>query len=187
MNIKLMSLALGLVISVTGTGQNRFFTKTGHIEFFSHTAIEDIQAVNDQVTSFMDISTGDMVFAVLIRSFEFPKPLMQEHFNENYLESEKFPKASFEGKISNMKAIDFTKPGNYPVKVTGKLSIHGVTRDIAADGQLTVKKDTIVGDAVFNIRPEDYNINIPAMVKQKLAEYLKVTVQMNYQLYSPKK
>jgi hypothetical protein len=184
---RIVWLALCLAFSLTASSQNRYFTKTGHIDFFSHTSVEDIKGVNDQVTSFLDISTGDMVFSVLNRSFQFAKPLMQEHFNENYMESEKFPKSSFEGKITDLKAIDFTKSGKYPVKVTGKLTVHGVVKDVSADGTFRVDKDKISGESVFPINPEDYGIKIPNVVRQNLAESMRVTVQMNYQLYVPKK
>lgn len=187
MKNKILWMALFLVFSLTTTAQKRYFTKTGHIDFFSHTAIEDIKGVNDQVTSFLDIATGDMVFSVLNRSFQFVKPLMQEHFNENYIESEKFPKSSFDGKIADLKSIDFAKSGKYPVKVAGKLTIHGVTKDIEAAGFLTIDKDKINGESVFSINPEDYGIKIPGVVRQNIAESFKVTVQMNYQLYTPKK
>jgi len=187
MKSKMVWLTVCMAVSLTASAQNRYFTKTGHIDFYSHTAVEDIKGVNDQVTSFLDIATGDMVFSVLSRSFQFAKPLMQEHFNENYMESEKFPKASFEGKIADLKAIDFAKPGRYSVKVAGKLTIHGVTRDIEANGSLTVDNGKIAGESVFLVNPEDYGIKIPGVVRQNIAEAMKVTVQMNYQLYSPKK
>ena len=187
MNNRIFCLILVLALTLSVSAQNRYFTKTGHIDFFSHTSVEDIKAVNDQVTSFLDITSGEMVFSVLCRSFQFPKPLMQEHFNENYMESEKFPKASFTGKISDLKAVDFTKPGKYPVKVAGKLTIHGATKDIEADGELAVGTDKIDGTAVFSVKPEDYDIKIPAVVKANFAESMKINVQMNYQLYIPKK
>jgi polyisoprenoid-binding protein YceI len=187
MNKSVLWLALGLAVSLSLQAQNRYFTKTGHIEFYSHTAVEDIKGINDQVTSFMDITTGDMVFSILNRSFQFAKPLMQEHFNENYMESEKFPKSSFEGKIVDIKAIDFTKPGKYPVKVSGKLAIHGVTKVVEANGDLVVDKDKVTGESVFQLNPEDYGIKIPGVVRQNIAESFKITVQMNYQLYTPKK
>lgn len=174
-------------MALFANAQNRYFTKTGHIEFFSHTAMEDIKGVNDQVTSFIDISTGEMVFSVLSRSFQFAKPLMQEHFNENYMESEKFPKASFEGKVTDLKSVDFTKSGKYPVKVAGKLTIHGVIREIEASGNITVDKDKLVGESAFPLNPEDFGIKIPSVVRQNIAESMQVTVQMNYQLYVPKK
>ncbi len=187
MKSRILWLALGLTMALPSIAQNKYFTKTGHIDFFSHTAVEDIKAVNDQVTSFLDIATGELVFSVLSRSFQFPKPLMQEHFNENYMESEKFPKSSFIGKIVDLKTVDFTKEGKYPVKVTGKLTIHGVTRDIEANGEMLVGKDKVDASSVFNVKPEDYEIKIPSVVKANFAESMKVTVQMNYQLYVPRK
>ncbi|MCX6223523.1 MAG: YceI family protein [Bacteroidia bacterium] len=187
MKTRMICLTICLAFSLSVSAQNRYFTKTGHIDFYSHTAMEDIKGVNDQVTSFLDISTGDMVFAVLNRSFQFAKPLMQEHFNENYMESEKFPKASFEGKISDLNAIDFAKPGKYPVKVAGKLTIHGVTKEIASEGTLAIDKDKIVGESGFSVNPEDYGIKIPSLVRQSFADSMKLTVLMNYQLYTPKK
>jgi polyisoprenoid-binding protein YceI len=188
MNKRFFWLTISLALSISVSAQNRFFTKTGHIDFFSHTAVEDIKAVNDQVTSFLDIATGEMIFSVLSRSFQFPKPLMQEHFNENYMESEKFPKASFAGKIADLKAVDFTKPGKYQVKVSGKLTIHGVTKDVETIGELSVVgTDKIDGTSVFSVKPEDYDIRIPSVVKANFAESMKVTVQMNYQLYISKK
>jgi len=180
-------LAMCLAFPLSVSAQNRYFTKTGHIEFYSHMAMEDIKGVNDQVTSFLDIATGDMVFSVLSRSFQFAKPLMQEHFNENYMESEKFPKASFEGKIADLKSIDFSKSVKYAVKVAGKLTIHGVSKEVDALGDLTIGKDKITGESVFQVNPEDYGIRIPSVVKQNFAESMKVTVQMNYQIYIPKK
>jgi hypothetical protein len=187
MKSRIFLLTVGLAISLGLSAQTRYFTKIGHIDFYSHTSIEDIRGINDQVTSFLDISTGEMVFSVLNRSFQFAKPLMQEHFNENYIESEKFSKSSFEGKITDLKAVDFTKPGKYAVKVAGKLSIHGVTKEIEAPGELTVDKDKITGESQFSLNPEDYAIKIPAVVRQNIAESMKITVQMNYQLYTPKK
>ncbi len=187
MNNRIFCLILVLALTLSVSAQNRYFTKTGHIDFFSHTSVEDVKAANDQVTSFLDTSTGELVFSVLNRSFQFPKPLMQEHFNENYMESEKFPKSGFTGKIADLKAVDFTKAGKYPVKVTGKLTIHGVTKDVEADSELTVGTDKIDGTSVFSVKPEDYDIKIPSVVKANFAESMKITVQMNYQLYIPKK
>jgi hypothetical protein len=187
MSKSILLLAMCLATAVTLTAQNRYFTKTGQISFYSHTPIEDIKANNDQVTSFLDISTGEMVFSVLIRSFQFPKPLMQEHFNENYLESEKFPKASFDGKITNLSSVDFNKPAKYPVKVSGKLTLHGVTKELETTGELSVEKDKLIASSVFSVSPEEYAIKIPAVVRQNIAESIKISVQMNYQLYSAKK
>ncbi len=180
-------MALSLAITSVLPAQNRWFTKTGHIGIFSHTSVEDIKADNDQVTSLLDVSTGEIVFSVLSRSFQFPKPLMQEHFNENYIESEKFPKSSFEGKIAGATAADLAKPGKHTVKVSGKLTIHGVTKDVTTDATLTVGEGKLTGEAAFEVIPEDYGIKIPAMVRNNIAKTISLTIKMDYQPYQVKK
>lgn len=164
--------------------QDRYFTRTGHIDFFSHTPIEDIKAVNEQVTSFLGIETGEVVFAVLMNSFEFEKALMQEHFNENYVESEQYPRSSFKGYIVNMKEVDFKTSGQYAVKVKGDLTMHGVTQVIETDGILDVQPGKIGARSTFNIKPEDYKIKIPAAVRNKIASEVQVNVMIDYVPYT---
>jgi polyisoprenoid-binding protein YceI len=145
--------------------------------FYSETPIETIKADNKQVNSALDIQTGDFVFKVLIKSFVFEKALMQEHFNENYLESDKFPNATFQGKVTNLSAVDFKKEGTYDVTVEGDLTIHGVTKKVTEKGTFTVKAgDKIHGNAKFMVKPADYNIKIPATVMKNIAETIEVTV-----------
>lgn len=102
-------ILVGILFAGILLAQTRYMTKTGYIGFYSHTPVEDIKADNNQVASILDSQTGEMVFNVLIKSFVFEKALMQEHFNENYMESDKYPKASFKGKVSNLEKIDFSK------------------------------------------------------------------------------
>jgi len=155
-------------------------TKNGYISFFSHTPIEDIKADNNQVAGVLDISTGELVFQALIKSFQFEKALMEEHFNENYMESDKFPKSSFKGKITNLSAVNFSKSGKYEVTVVGDLTIHDVTNKISSKGTLEVFTGGINANSKFNIVPEDYKINIPGVVRDKIARNLEVTVAMKY-------
>lgn len=155
-------------------------TKTGYIGFYSHTPLEDIKADNNQVASILDPITGDLVFRALIRSFKFPKALMEEHFNENYLESEKYPRSTFTGKILNYKDIDFTKPGKYPAKVEGDLNIHNVTKKITVDGIIEVAGGKLNTSSKFDLSPEDFKITIPGLVRDKIAKVVEVTVEMKY-------
>jgi polyisoprenoid-binding protein YceI len=138
--------------------------------------MEKIEAINNQVNSALDVSTGDFVFKVLIKSFEFEKALMQEHFNENYMESGKYPNATFSGKISNYKDINFGKDGSYSATVEGNLTMHGVTKKVTEKGTIEVKGDKIIAKSTFNIKPKDYNISIPGAVVAKIAEYIQVNV-----------
>ena len=106
----------------------KYITKTGHIRFYSDAPLEKIEANNRQVNSALDAATGNFVFKVLMKSFEFEKALMQEHFNENYMESDKYPNSTFVGKVTNLSTIDFQRQGKYPAEVDGKLTLHGVTK-----------------------------------------------------------
>jgi hypothetical protein len=158
----------------------KYMTKNGLVGFFGHTPMEDIKADNNQVASVLDISTGEFVFQILIKSFHFDRALMEEHFNENYMESDKIPKSSFKGKISNLAAVDFKKNGSYEVTVEGDLTMHDVTNKVSTKGTLEVVAGGINANAKFNIVPEDYKIIIPGVVREKVAKSLEVTVAMKY-------
>jgi len=176
---RLISLLILSCLLFTANAQ-KYITKNGFIGFFSHTSMEDVKADNNQVNSILDISTGDLVFQALIKSFHFERALMEEHFNENYMESEKFPKSSFKGKITNLSSVDFKKNGAYEVSVEGDLIMHDVTKKIIVKGTIEVLPDGINASSKFNIVPEDYNINIPGVVREKIAKNLEVTVIMKY-------
>jgi len=142
--------------------------------------MEDIKGDNNQVVGVLDISTGEMVFQALIKSFHFDRALMEEHFNENYMESDKIPKSVFKGKITNLASVDFTKNGVYNVTVEGDLTIHDVTNKISTKGTVEVISGGLNANAKFNIVPEDYKIVIPGVVKDKFDKSLEVTVAMKY-------
>jgi polyisoprenoid-binding protein YceI len=169
---------LALLMTATTVYSQKYMTRNGHIRFFSSAPLEDIEAHNKQVNAALDTESGDFVFRVLIRSFEFEKALMQEHFNENYLESHKFPNASFQGKVTNLSEIDFTKDGTYEATVEGKLTIHGVTNDIVEKGTFTVKDGVIEGFSKFDVKVADYDIKIPSAVTDNIAESIEVTVDV---------
>ena len=176
---RLLYIFLISFLAITANGQ-KFMTKNGLISFYGHTPMEDIKADNNQVASVLDISTGELVFQVLIKSFHFERALMEEHFNENYLESDKIPKAEFKGKITNLSSVDFKKSGSYDVTVEGDMKIHDVTNKISVKGALEVVSGGLNASSKFNIVPEDYKINIPGVVREKIAKSLEVTVTIKY-------
>ena len=178
--MKRLSIFILLLSVAVATNAQKYMTKNGFIGFFSHTSMEDVKADNNQVNSILDISTGDLVFQALIKSFHFERALMEEHFNENYMESEKFPKSSFKGKITNLSSVDFKKNGAYEVSVEGDLTMHDMTKKITVKGTFEVLPDGINASSKFNIVPEDYNISIPGVVREKIAKNLEVTVIMKY-------
>ncbi len=157
-------------------------TKTGKISFYSRAkAMEKVEADNNEVSSILNTQTGEMVFAVLIKGFHFASALMEEHFNENYLESGKFPKATFKGKITNLAAVNFSKDGAYPVTVEGDMTLHGVTKKVTTQGSVTVKAGKVNSFSKFSVKLKDYNISIPSLVADKISEDIDVTVDCKYE------
>ena len=177
---RIVLIGLFAALIANAYGQDKLFTRTGHIWFFSHTPIEDIEAHNKQVSSIIDKSNGGIVFSVPMIAFQFKKALMEEHFNENYVETDTYPNATFKGTIKNIKDVDFSKDGQYPVTVSGNLTIHGVTKPVETKGILEKKGDIVHGSATFTISPEDYNIEIPGIVRDKIAKTLDVHVDIDY-------
>ncbi len=176
---RMFLLALFLNVVIAGNAQ-KYLTKNGYIGFYSHTPLEEIKADNNQVASALDITTGEMVFQALIKSFHFDRALMEEHFNENYMESDKIPKSVFKGKITNLSDVDFSKPGTYIITVEGDLTIHDVTNKINTKGTIEVVSGGINANSKFSVVPEDYKITIPGVVRDKIDKTLEVTVAMKY-------
>jgi polyisoprenoid-binding protein YceI len=174
--MKKYSLILAALLLTNAAFSQRYMTRTGNVTFFSSTSLENIEAVNNEMACALDARSGDLAFQVPIKSFKFEKALMQDHFNENYMESDKYPKAEFKGKIANPGAVNFSKDGQYNVTASGKMTIHGVTRDVTAPGTVTVKGEQITAASKFTLRPADYGIRIPGVVAGKIAQDIEVTV-----------
>lgn len=172
----LFMFALLATVSVSA---QKYITKNGYIRFFSSTPVEDIEAHNRQVNSALDQKTGDFVFKVLMKSFQFEKALMQEHFNENYVESDKFPNATFSGKVKNIGEIDFTRNGVYQTTVEGDLTIKGITKKVTEKGTFEVKDGKVIGKSTFNILLADYGIKIPNTVASNISKTIQIDVEVN--------
>ena len=168
-------------IALSTRSQDRLLTRSGSISFYSDAPLEKIEANTRTAASVLDKKTGQVEFSVLIKSFSFRKALMQEHFNENYLESDKFPKSVFIGRIDDVSKVDFDKDAEYAVTVTGQLTIHGVTRTVTAPAILSVKNRVTIANATFNISLTDYKISIPSLVKDKISETVKISVTLEYE------
>ncbi|MEZ4903799.1 MAG: YceI family protein [Spirosomataceae bacterium] len=167
-----------LLLGTDVQAQNFYATNNGETTFFSQTPVEDITAVNKSGQFILNITTNDMVVQMNMKQFDFPNKLMQEHFNENYIESEKYPKAVFKGKISE--TIDFTKEGTYDVSATGNFSLHGVTKARTLKGKLEIKGKSLVFTSDFDIALADHKIEVPKLVFVKVAQVIKV--KNNYTL-----
>ena len=165
-----------LILSYSQLFAQKYMSRNANLSFFSSTPVEDIEAHNHQGSCVVDFSNGNVAFQALMKGFEFKKALMQEHFNENYVESKKYPKTTFDGKITNYTSVDLKKEGVYQVNVTGKLTIHGVTKNIETPGTIEVKGGDVILKSKFKVKPADYNIKIPNVVRKNIAEIVEITV-----------
>jgi hypothetical protein len=169
-------LLIFLVSSVAGHGQ-KYTAEKGDLSFFSDGAIEDIEARNSMVGSLFNSTSGELVFIAKIRDFIFPKSLMREHFNEKYMETERFPKSTFTGKLVGFKPA---VAGEQRVNAVGKINIHGITKDVEVPGIIEFKDGKATMKARFMVKLADYNIKIPTLIWQNIAEEVEVRVEFIY-------
>ncbi len=179
--MKLLFFLLLLILNVSAvSAQDKLITRNGAISFYSKTSLENIEAHTQTAASVLDKKTGQVEFSVLIKSFAFEKALMQEHFNENYLESDKFPKSVFKGRINDLSKIDFSQEGKYTVTVIGQLTLHGETKTVTTPATFTVQKESVSAVAGFSIELSDYKISIPGLVKDNISKTIKINVNLKY-------
>ncbi len=176
MKIKFLLVFSLAFFSFFASAQVRYYTKNAKINFFSETPLEDIDASNNSSVSVLDTQSGSLQFSLLVKGFEFKNEEMQEHFNDDYMESDKFPKAEFKGTLINNSSVNYKKSGTYNVQVKGLLTIRGITKEVQSNGTLKVNNDNIKANSTFNIALADYGIKIPSLVKDKIAKTIKITV-----------
>jgi len=170
---KIIIVCFALLALQTAKAQ-LFSTMTGNVSFFSVTPVENIDAHSHQALAVLSADKKELAFSIKNTSFEFQNKLMEEHFNEKYMESEKYPVSTFKGKINE--AVDFTKDGEYNVTVTGKLNVHGVEKERTIAGKIIVKGGSVQLVSEFKILLKDHNIEVPKLVMAKIAEELSVKV-----------
>jgi hypothetical protein len=158
----------------------KYFTKEGRVSFYSQAPLEDIEAHNEKATAVLDLENGEMEWALLIKAFTFQKALMQEHFNENYMESSKFPKAIFKGQIVEYEPIAIDKNNHYTFQLKGELTIHGITQPIETAVVFDVKSGKLSGQSQITVKVEDYDIDIPSIVREKIAKEVRITISADF-------
>lgn len=184
--MKIVATTLLLVGFIGSTfAQTRYIDRGGSASFFSSAPLEDIKAETNQAVSVIDLATGELVASVLMKSFKFRKALMQEHFNENYVESDKYPKATFKGKVMNLHDLDLTKDGKYLLDVSGEITLHGVTKPLNVKAEATVENGNLAARAVFPLRVADFDIEVPRLVRDNIAKEMEVTVSFSYRPLNP--
>jgi polyisoprenoid-binding protein YceI len=173
--MKKIILALIVLFAINAKAQIYKAKDNGtEISFFSSSPLEDITALNKGAVVVMNSATGDIQMRITVLNFKFKNALMEEHFNENYMESQKFPNAIFKGKINEK--VDFTKEGETKVTVTGKMDMHGVTKEVTYDGTLIKKGNDISVATKFKIKVADYGIKVPSLYVKNIAEIVDVTI-----------
>ncbi|MFN8250798.1 MAG: YceI family protein [Ferruginibacter sp.] len=174
--MKRILLAAVILCSLQAAKAQKLYTKNGLVSFFSGTSVENIKAENNQVLCVLNSQTGELQFSLLNKGFHFPKALMEEHFNENYIESNKYPKSTFKGTVADISKVSFDKDGTYPVTVKGELNIHGVTKAVSTPGNIIVKGGKATASSKFTVKLADYNITIPNLVKDNISQNIEITV-----------
>ena len=176
--MKKILIGVGVILLHNPATAQKYFTKTATIVFdaTSSSSPEKVEGKNRSAVCVIDSKTGLIQFSVLMKGFVFERALMEEHFNENYVESHKFPKSEFKGKIKDPGTIDLTRDGTYNVKVKGDLSIHGHSKEVETNGVLQVQGGKISANATFNVKLSDYDISVPGLVADKVAKTATITV-----------
>lgn len=178
-----LTIATALLFASSLCAQT-YFTKEGTISFYSHTPLEEIEAVNEKAVSIIDLDDAKVEFSVLIKGFLFKNALMQTHFNENYMESDQYPKAIFKSTNVDFKDLDIEKEGAYTVPVTGVLTVKGKDKEVTSEVTFEVRDNGFSAECNFVVSPDDFNIEIPSLVRGKIAEEIEVKVVADYQLYT---
>ena len=179
--MKYICIILLSLLNITKAGQDLYTCKNAHITLFSKALIEDIKATTTAGVSVYNATTGELDFSVPISTFQFEKAFMQQHFNSDYMESDKYPRAIFKGKIQEY--IDVAREGTYPVNVTGDLTVHGVTQKRTIPGSVTIKNGIISMASEFMVKCADHNIDIPQILFYHIAESIKITLSATYNPY----
>ena len=178
LTIVLSAFALAFMLFSFTPPEGKLVTSKTHIKFYSHTAVEDIEANNNAAVGTLDPASGDVVFSVPMQGFEFEKALMQKHFNsDKFLDTKAFPKAKMKARITNVSEIDFSKDGSYPATIEGDLTIKGVTNHISEKGSVSVKGGKITANSTFNVTLADYKITfVKGKPSTNIAKTVEVTV-----------
>ncbi len=170
-------LLIAFTLACVNAFSQKYSAEKSVVSFYSHAAIEDISAKTTKSASIFNLETGDIAFSIPIKEFEFDKSLMKEHFNEKYMETEKFPKSTFQGKITGYEA---NASGPQQAKATGKLTIHGITRDVEIPGTLEIAKESVLMQSKFIVKLEDYGVPRPQLLWKNIAEQVEVTLDFTF-------
>jgi polyisoprenoid-binding protein YceI len=181
---KLLLLLLLIYTASSSKSQTVYVSDSGQVSFYSYALLEDITATTGSVNGLLNALTGEIAFIIPIRSFKFAKSLMQEHFNEKYMESDKFPNATYKGNI--IEKPDYTAKGTYPVTSKGKLTIHGIEKEVNESGTLQIDSGRMVLNSTFRVALQDFNITKPSLLFNNIADTIDVKINAIYHPFKKK-
>jgi len=177
-------LYLCMFLAVGTVAAQKYYTKTGKTDFkASVAAFEPVEATSESTTAILKVDSGELAALLFIKSFHFRIALMEEHFNENYMDSDTYPKATFRGKLEGFSMSDLSNtPKEYNLK--GKLTVRGQEKEIATKANVSKDGDKIIVESLFSVKPQDFGIEIPSIVREKIAKEINIT--LNYELVEKK-
>lgn len=179
---KILVLCLFFVVGTVSA--QKYFTKTGETDFkASVDAFEPVEAKSNSTTVILQVDTGDIAALLFMKSFHFKVALMEEHFNENYMDSDKFPKATFKGSLEDFNISDLSATAK-EYKLSGTLTVRGKAKDIKTTAMISKDGDKVILTSFFTVKPQDFDIEIPSIVREKIAKEINVT--LNYELVEKK-
>ncbi|MAO72410.1 MAG: hypothetical protein CMD02_07905 [Flavobacteriales bacterium] len=173
-------LILAVLFYVNCLSQDKYITRNGMIQFNASTPLETISPINNHVSCILDPETGKIAFQLKMISFKFDKALMEEHFNEKYVESEKYPKSTFVGEIINWNELSTSKEKQNVIS-KGILTIHGVEKEVEVSGTINLRRNDIKINSEFSVLVSDFDIKIPKLVRDKISKEVRVILEMNLQ------
>jgi hypothetical protein len=176
MKIQILAFILFMSGATTLSAQKKYSTNNAIVHFIA-VDDNDIDAVNNEVVSRLE-PNGDLSFILLVKNFKFEMETMQKHFNTEYLESDKFPRAFFSGKISNISAVNFSKDGKYPISVTGNMQVHGVNKNLQTNGFIEIKNGVVKANAQFTVTLKDFGIG--GVLIKMVADKINIDVTATY-------
>lgn len=180
MKNRILMAMMTLTIFGQAVAQSPLIDRSGTASFFSDAPLEDIEATNNEVLGAIDLEKGTLAVSMFMEGFHFDKSLMEEHFNENYIESDKFPKATFKGVINDFSSLDFSKPGSFEAFVEGEIELHGVTKPLKSLAKFDVSESKLVAATTFELSVAEFDIKIPRLVFKNIAEVVEVKALFNF-------
>ena len=174
MKKKIVLLVVAALTSVNCIYAQKLITKTGTVAFEATApSFEEVAATNKSVSAVLETATGNIAVLALMKGFRFKVALMEEHFNENYVESDKYPKATFKGVVEKFDITKVTSDAK-SYTVTGDITLHGKTKHVSAPAKINKVGNAVVITGSFDVKPADFDIEIPSVVKQKIADKIKI-------------